>query len=117
MGYTLELIKFLLIIGVLAFGSYFVAKKIKKGKWSKESAGGLIEMQDVLKVGMNQTVSLVRIGDEYVLLATTGTNVSMIKLDAKEVTSPKASFEEAFSAHNATSALKDIKERLGEKLK
>lgn len=117
MGYTLELIKFLLIISILAVACYFVAKKVKKAKWSKESAQGLIEMQDVIKVGINQTVSLVKVGEEYVLLATTGTDIAMIKLDSKEITSPKAEFDEVYGAHNATSALKGLREQLGEKLK
>jgi flagellar biogenesis protein FliO len=117
MGYTLELIKFLIIIGILGGGAYFIAKKIKKGKTAQESMQGMMEMQDSLSIGMQQNVSLVKVGDEYVLIASSNHGMSMIKLDSKQINSPKKEFDEAFGAENAHSALQRIKEKWGEKLK
>lgn len=112
-----ELLKFFIIIALLAGGCYIVAKKVKKAKWSKESVHGVIEMQDVMKVGMNQSVSLMKIGEEYVLLANSGSQLSMLKLDSKEIKNQKQEFDEVFANHNAHSALRDLKARLGEKFK
>ena len=117
MGYTMELAKFFFIIVLLAVGCYFLAKKLKKSKWSKESAQGIIEMQDVIRIGMNQSVTLMKVGDEYVLLANSGQQISMLKLDSKEIKNAKVEFDEVFASQTPTTALKEIKSRLGEKFK
>lgn len=116
MDYFLSLLKVLVIFGVIAWGLYYTAKKLKKNHLSQKSTNGMIEIQDGVTIGMNQGVYLLKVGNEQVLVTNGKNGVHMIKMNEKKEQT-KENFEEMFTEVDPSSALKQYQKEFGEKLK
>lgn len=109
--------KFVLFIAFFGVGSYFVAKKIKKGKTNIVSTNGSMRVIDITNIGMNEKVILLQVGEESVLYFSSSNGVHGLRLEQTHTTTPKEEFDEMFQQEAPSMALSKIKDSIGERLK
>lgn len=94
MAYFGEMALVVGILIVMLLGSKKMATKIKQNQFNnKKSHNGLISMKDIIDVGPNQRVYLLKVKGEDVLLSLTSHGSTMIKLDAHQSKTFDSDFE------------------------
>lgn len=117
MDYFIQLLKMLFVLLLLGAGSYFAVKYMKKKQTSQVSENRMMQVIDGMQVNMNQSVYLMKVGEEYVLLSTGNSGVGMMSLNQKQIDDPKEKWDEAFGEENSVSMMKSLTKMTKEKLK
>lgn len=116
MEHTFELIKFLFILGLFAFGALFMTKKFKRRQLQRTSPKGMIQVQDAVQLGMTDKVYILKVGKQQVLVTTASNGVAMLKLD-ETVESETEGFEELFAKDTPATSLKDLAKSISKGMK
>lgn len=95
-NYFSGMFQLLLLLALFGAGSYFLMRKLKKKQLHMTSEHHMIQVVDGVSVGLNQSLYLVKVGTEMILMSSGSSGVSMIKLEQTEIKDPKEQFDEMF---------------------
>lgn len=102
MAYTMQLLQMVFILGLFAAGLMLLLKKLKKGRFSKESSQRMIRVKDGITIGMGQSVYLLHVNGQDVLYASNSSGVHMIPIESTETESPVSEFDQNLRAIEQT---------------
>lgn len=78
MGNYLEAIGIVLLFFVVLYGAYFLSRSLGKMQM-KRSVGSNMAIIEILPVGQQKTLQLVRVGNEYMVIGVTKDRITFIE--------------------------------------
>lgn len=73
----LKVIYFIVVFGIIIFFAYYITRLL--GRKVSSNSGKYMKVVDFLHIGTDRTLVIVRIGSEYILLASTSKGLELIK--------------------------------------
>ncbi|MBA1333867.1 MAG: hypothetical protein HPY66_0260 [Firmicutes bacterium] len=73
----LKVIYFIVVFGIIIFFAYYITRLL--GRKVSSNSGKYMKVVDFLHVGTDRTLVIVKVGNEYILLASTAKGLELIK--------------------------------------
>ena len=110
-----SILNLIIVFGLIFAGLWFAKKKLGSGNWTQISSKGYVRVIDEgVQMGLNQKISVIKIGDELIVHSVGSAGVSMLKLDQTNLKDPKENFDSLLGEDNKELVLKGkIKELRG----
>lgn len=72
-----QVLLFVMVFGSILFVAY-IATKFIGGKTSRSMKGKYIKTVETINIGIDKTIHLIKVGDQFVLISSTGKNIQFL---------------------------------------